>query len=154
MDLSSVKARLRCGFGGSANDLGDFANPLFRPPCNPLTDPERPCMTDLPAAPAPLPATGHTYRVDFGGDYRFDIDFGPNYQMTFTRLAEPNAGAQQTVHYTYRALREGLYMVYWQEQDKTTVVHVEDFVNHIVYSNITRPDGTFYNGISKLEQIK
>lgn len=101
-----------------------------------------------------LPAIGHAYRVDFGAGNAFEITFGQVGDMTFTKLQEPNKGQVQTIHYTYRKLRDGLYMVYWQEQDKTTVVHVEDFAREQVYSNITFPDGTFYNGFSKLEKVR
>jgi hypothetical protein len=34
-------------------------------------------------------------------------------------------------------------MVSWQEADKTTVVHVEDFKNGIVHTNVTGPNGIF-----------
>lgn len=101
-----------------------------------------------------LPAAGHTYRVDFGGGNAFEIAFGHNADMTFTKLQEPNKGQVEKIHYTHKQLRDGLYMVYWQEKDKTTVVHVEDFANGQVYSNITFPDGTFYNGFSTLEKVK
>lgn len=101
-----------------------------------------------------FPAVGRTYRVDFGGGNAFDIEFGHDSDMTFTKLQPPNQGMVETIHYTHRQLRDGLYMVYWQEKDKTTVVHVEDFEKGIVYSNITSPDGNFFNGQSKLERVK
>ena len=107
-----------------------------------------------PTATPPLPAAGHTYRVDFGAGNAFEIAFGHASDMTFTKLQEPAKGTVQTVHYTHKPLRDGLFMVYWQEADKTTVVHVEDFASGRVYSNITFPDGTFFNGESALEQIR
>lgn len=101
-----------------------------------------------------FPAEGHAYHVDFGGGNAFEIAFGHDFDMRFTKLAEPNKGLVETIHYTRRRLREGLYMVYWQEKNKTTVVHVEDFSNEQVYSNITFPDGTFFNGFSSLKKVR
>jgi hypothetical protein len=101
-----------------------------------------------------FPAVGHTYQVDFGAGNAFEIAFGFDSDMTFTKLQEPNKGAVETIRYTHKKLRDNLYMVYWQEQDKTTVVHVEDFENGVLYSNITSPDGQFFNGYSELRKVK
>ncbi|WP_434212937.1 MoaF-related domain-containing protein [[Pseudomonas] boreopolis] len=102
-----------------------------------------------------FPAAGHVYRVDFGGGNAFDIAFDASRpEMTFTRLHAPDAGARETIRFTHRKLRDGLYLVYWQEADRTTVVHVEDFANGLIYTNIARPDGTFFNGQSHLTLVK
>ncbi|THU04149.1 hypothetical protein E9531_05360 [Lampropedia puyangensis] len=101
-----------------------------------------------------FPAEGHTYHVNFGSGNEFEIAFGHQFDMTFTKLAEPNKGQTETIFYKRQFLREGLYMVHWQEKDKTTVVHVEDFANEQIYSNITFPDGTFFNGVSTLKKVK
>ena len=74
--------------------------------------------------------------------------------MTSSKLQVPNQGQVETIHYRHRKLRDGLYMVYWQKQNKTTVVHVEDFANGQVYSNITAPDGKFFSGYSRLAEVK
>jgi len=41
-----------------------------------------------------------------------------------------------------------IFLVTWQEADKTTVVHVEDYVKRTIVTNITNPDLTFeqYHG--------
>ncbi|OAX54328.1 MoaF-related domain-containing protein [Xanthomonas graminis] len=102
----------------------------------------------------PLPAVGHTYRVDFGGGNAFEISFGEDAKMTFTKLQEPNKGTVESIRYTHRKLRDGLYLVYWQEQDGTNVVHVEDFVLGRVHTNISFADRTSYHGVSALERIR
>ena len=106
------------------------------------------------AADDNFPAEGHTSHVDFGGGNASEIAFGHHFDMTFTKPEEPRKGQVETIHYTRKKLRENLYMVYWQEQDKTTVVHVEDFANEQIYSNITWPDGSFFNGFSQLKKVK
>lgn len=101
-----------------------------------------------------FPAVGHEYQVDFGGDNTFVIAFKSDSEMTFTWLNEPNKGKVETVHFTHRKIRDGVYLVYWQEADKTTVVHVEDFVEGIIYTNITSPGGSFFNGSSRMSKVK
>lgn len=101
-----------------------------------------------------FPAVGHEYQLDFGDDLAFVIAFKSDHVMTFTRLKEPQKGAAQTVQFKHEQIRDGVYMVYWQEADKTTVVHVEDFAKGIIYSNITTPNGSFYNRSSKLIELK
>jgi hypothetical protein len=65
--------------------------------------------------------------------------------MTFTILKGENIGYSETVQITAIPIRPCVFMVYWIEADGTTVVHVEDFAKSIVYTNITQPDGTFFN---------
>ncbi|MBB5884625.1 hypothetical protein DYQ93_07560 [Xanthomonas sp. LMG 8992] len=102
----------------------------------------------------PLPAAGNTYRVDFGGGNAFEIAFDNAAAMTFTKLQEPNLGMVETIRYTHRKLRDGLYLVYWQEQDGTSVVHAQDFEEGRVYTHITSPDHRFYSGMSLLEKLR
>ena len=100
-----------------------------------------------------FPAVGHAYEVDFGGGNAFRIDFRSESEMVFTKLAEPNKGSVETVHFTYRRIRDDVFLVHWQEADKTTVVHVEDFGSGEIHTNITGPDGSFFNGVSKLTRV-
>ncbi|WP_053069631.1 hypothetical protein [Xanthomonas sp. NCPPB 1128] len=102
----------------------------------------------------PLPAAKHTYHVDFGGGNAFEIAFDNSAAMTFTKLQEPNQGMVETIRYTHRKLRDGLYLVYWQEQDGTSVVHAQDFAQCHVYTHITSPDRRFYSGMSRLEKLR
>lgn len=107
-----------------------------------------------PASAKSFEAVGRTYEVDFGGGNAFAIAFTSGDTMTFTKRQEPNKGYVETIHFRHRKLRDGLYLVYWQEADKTTVVHVEDFAQGVIHTNITRPDGSFFNGTSRLTRIK
>lgn len=100
-----------------------------------------------------FPAVGHVYEVDFGSGNAFRIAFNSDSEMVFTKLAEPNKGFVETVRFIHKPIRDDVFMVYWQEADKTTVVHVEDFGKGELYSNITGPDGSFFNGFSKLTRV-
>lgn len=93
------------------------------------------------------PAPGHVYEARFG-NLAYRLDFHQNGQdMTFSTIGEgpPVAEAVQTVRYTAIAIRPGVFMVYWSEKDGSTVVHVEDFDNDTLQSNITLPDHRFLN---------
>lgn len=41
-------------------------------------------------------------------------------------------------------------MLTWQEADKTTVTHIDDFSRMVSYSNVTLPDGSFRNMVGRL----
>ncbi len=45
-------------------------------------------------------------------------------------------------------------MVCWQEADKTTVVHVQDFENGIIHTNVTVPNGVFILHSGTLKEVQ
>jgi hypothetical protein len=96
-----------------------------------------------------FPAVGHVYEVNFGV-FVADLYFESETKMTYTL---PD-GTSETVKTTITQIRPGVYMVYWQEADKTTVVHVEDYENGVVYTNITRNDMRFDNLKGTLKKLK
>jgi len=57
------------------------------------------------------------------------------------------------VNISVEPIRDGLYLVTWQESDKTTVVHLEDFKNMTIITNITGPDSSFQSFHGKMTQI-
>jgi hypothetical protein len=88
---------------------------------------------------------GKKYNVAYAGGPSLMLDFKSATFMEGTFLAGPNMGQKLSITFTAKEIGPNLYMLYWQEQDKTTVVHVDDFVRQVSYSNITLPDGTFLN---------
>ncbi len=42
-----------------------------------------------------------------------------------------------------KELRDQMFLVTWQESDKTTVVHLEDYREMTITTHITSPDGSF-----------
>ena len=53
-----------------------------------------------------------------------------------------------SIHITVEPIRDQLFLVTWQEADKTTVVHLEDYKQDTIITNITEPDMKFskYHG--------
>ncbi|MBP1804387.1 MoaF-related domain-containing protein [Rubellimicrobium aerolatum] len=97
-------------------------------------------------------AAGHVYDVDFGGDLRFRLDFTSETEATYTSLLDPQV--QETVSLSVTRLRPGLFLVTWTEKAGNTVVHIEDFENRVIYTNITAKDGTFIRKKGPITQVR
>ncbi|PRY11888.1 hypothetical protein CLV24_10913 [Pontibacter ummariensis] len=86
------------------------------------------------------PIIGHKYEVDFG-NVVYHLHFIDDKQMHYKAVG--NAQEEGTVKVQRTMLRHNLYLVSWQESDKTTVTHVQDFQNMVIYSNITTSENDF-----------
>jgi phenolic acid decarboxylase len=100
-----------------------------------------------------FPAAGHVFEVNFGGDYVFNLDFKSDTQMTYTGQVGAFVGVVDTVAITAVKIRPGVYMIYWTESDQTEIVHVEDYDNGVVYTNITPPGKQAVHFKGTLKQI-
>lgn len=89
-----------------------------------------------------FPGLGHVVQVDFGN--KWDLHFTSMTQMTYTPAGHPISDGEQ-VKIAVTPIRPGVFMVTWQEGDGTTVVHVEDYENGTLYTNIGTADHKFYN---------
>ena len=96
---------------------------------------------------------GNKFKVNFG-EYSFQLHFENETQMTWKALTDKGFGDQETVNITKVEIRPNVYMIYWKEKSGTTVTHVEDFENGIVYTNITAPDHSFLNLKGTLTKIE
>lgn len=88
---------------------------------------------------------GRKFKANFGGEFVFQLDFHSDTQMTYAQILETGFGEPETVKITMVEIRPNVYMVYWKEKSNTTVVHVEDFENGRVHTNITVDSNTFLN---------
>jgi hypothetical protein len=73
--------------------------------------------------------------------------------MTYAQILDNGFGTPETVRTTMVEIRPNVYMVYWKEKSNTTVVHVEDFENGVVHTNITVDKDTFLNLSGTLTEI-
>src|SRR5712692_2124890 len=99
-----------------------------------------------------FPATGHRYLVDFKA-FRVELYFQSESSLTYTSVKPDGShGGSETVSITVEPIRDQLFLVTWREADKTTVVHLEDYKQDTIITNITDPDGTFskFHGQMKL----
>lgn len=98
-----------------------------------------------------FPAVGHVYQVDFGQGHVFNLNF---HSMTAMSFSVPGEAGQANEAITVTPIRPQVFMVTWQESDKTTVTHVEDYQNGVVFTNITPPDGSFIHWKGTLKLVK
>src|SRR6266699_2150719 len=87
-----------------------------------------------------FPAVGHVYEAHFGS-WVFHLHFASETVMTLTNAQGLFKGTSETVQIAVTLIRPGVFLISWQEADKTTVVHVQDFENGIVHTNVTEPNG-------------
>ncbi|MDC7789869.1 hypothetical protein PQJ75_14105 [Rhodoplanes sp. TEM] len=93
--------------------------------------------------PETFPATGHRYLVDFQA-FRVELHFESDSRLTYTGIrADGSHGASETVTIAVEPVRDRLFLVTWQEADRTTVVHLEDFKTNTIVTHITGPDSSF-----------
>jgi hypothetical protein len=91
--------------------------------------------------PDAFPAVGHRYLVDFQ-QFRVELFFESSTSLTYTGIKpDGSRGGSETVSITVEPIRDQLFLVTWQEADKTTVVHLEDYKNNTIITNITDPTG-------------
>jgi hypothetical protein len=93
-----------------------------------------------------FPAVGHKYVVTFSSDdgagqFRVQLDFHSLTSLTYTAVRpDGSLGANsETVDITIEPIRDSLFLVTWKEQFGTTVVHLEDYKNNTIITNITSP---------------
>jgi hypothetical protein len=100
-----------------------------------------------------FPAAGHVYEANFGS-WVHHLHFESETVMTLTTADGPFQGASEIVQIAVTPIRPGVFLTSWQEKDKTTVVHVEDFANSIVHTNITERSGAFIRRSGTLKQLR
>jgi predicted homoserine dehydrogenase-like protein len=61
---------------------------------------------------------------------------------------------QEVVNYQAFQLRPGVFVISWQEKDKSTVVHIEDFENKKIYSFGTPADHSFIRTIGNIRFVQ
>jgi MoaF-like len=93
-----------------------------------------------------FPAVGHKYIVTFrsddgAGQFRVQLDFHSLTSLTYTGVRPDGSlsANSETVDITVEAIRDSLFLVTWKEQFGTTVVHLEDYKNNTIITNITSP---------------
>jgi len=104
------------------------------------------------------PALDRTLVIDFGNDGPFgpfaaDLAFsGADGTITFVVTRGTLEGKTETLPFAATEVRDGIWLVTWQEEDLLTVVQVQDFVANTVTSAVTTADQHFLqlNGTIRL----
>jgi hypothetical protein len=93
-----------------------------------------------------FPAVGHKYLVDFATadgtrHLKIQLDFHSLTSLTYTSVRPDGtlSANSETVDITVEPIRDMLFLVTWKEEHGTTVVHLEDYRNNRIITNITSP---------------
>jgi hypothetical protein len=88
------------------------------------------------------PPVGQTWIFDIG-PARIAHSYDSVNSMRYHVVSGEHATAEGRVDITTLAVGEDKFLVTWQEEDKTTVVHYEDFAAGRFESFVTMPDLAF-----------
>ena len=76
--------------------------------------------------------------------FRVELHFESETSLTYTGVRPDGShGGSATVAIKVEPIRDGLFLVTWQESEKTTVVHLEDYKYNTIITHITSPDSDF-----------
>ncbi len=90
-----------------------------------------------------FPGTGHRYFVDFVA-FQVELDFASDTSLTYYNLdKDGNKVGSEPVTIKVEPIADGIFLVTWQESDKGTVVHIEDYNRNTIVSNYTASNLTF-----------
>ncbi|ODV43560.1 adenylate cyclase [Cupriavidus sp. UYMMa02A] len=96
-------------------------------------------------APNPLPPfAGKTFEVRYAGLTAINAYADDGIHMRYEITEGAFAGATGEVAYTWRHLADEIYAISWQEADRATVVHIDDFAAGTSHSFYTAPSSDFY----------
>ena len=100
------------------------------------------------------PMIGKKYYVKFP-TMSFYLSFISETELQFIVECSPDLppGSSHTVNITIQPLRDGLYLVSWQETSGNTVVHVEDFKEHRVHAFLSMKDARFIRQDAPLVEV-
>lgn len=100
-----------------------------------------------------FPGLGHRYFVDFQA-FQVELDFTSQTSLTYYNLdKEGKRGGSETVTIKIEPITHDIFLVTWQESDKTTVVHIEDYGRLTIVTNITGPDLSFSQFHGTVKQL-
>ena len=90
-----------------------------------------------------FPGVGHRYFVDFKA-FQVELDFASETSLTYYNLdKDGNKVGSETVIIKVEPITDGIFLATWQESDKSTVVHIEDYIRHTIFTNIAESNLTF-----------
>jgi hypothetical protein len=102
---------------------------------------------------APFPAIGHRYLVNFVA-FRVELYFESATSLTYSGVRpDGSLGGSETVVIRTEPITDTIFLVSWQESDRTTVVHIEDFGAKTIVTNITNPNLSFVQYHGTFEQL-
>lgn len=94
---------------------------------------------------------GHQFIADCG-EHVYKLNFISDNQLAIEVIK--GKGIDLVVDFAHVVVRPNVYLLTWQEEDKTTVSQLADFEQEQVYAYITRPGQTFHKLKGSLKPVK
>ena len=91
-----------------------------------------------------FPMAGRRFEVDYGGLVAENAYAEDGIHMRYEITEGDFAGAVGEVAYTWQHVAGEIYAISWQEADRATVVHLDDFAGGTSRSFFTAPSLDFY----------
>ncbi|MBS1095813.1 MoaF-related domain-containing protein [Gluconobacter wancherniae] len=92
-----------------------------------------------------FPYAGRSFVVNYGENLVFRNTYADDgTTVTAEFLTGPQTGTKMTVPFKWTALEGGFYLLSWQEEDQSTVVHCDNFEARASRSFYTMMNGNFY----------
>lgn len=85
------------------------------------------------------PFAGQTFEVRYAGLTAINAYADDGVHMRYEITEGAFAGATGEVAYTWHPVADGVYAITWQEADRSTVVHIDDFAAGTSRSFFTTP---------------
>ena len=93
-----------------------------------------------------FPYAGQSFVVAYGPGLTFLNRYSDDGQcVTVEFLDGDQMGKTATIPFSWSRIGDDLYLLAWQEADRSTVVHCDDFANGVSRSFYTVMDGSFYH---------
>lgn len=98
-------------------------------------------MTDITL----FPYAGRSFVVNYGAELVFRNTYSADGKfVTAEFMTGSMVGAKMTMPFQWQALQGDNYLLSWQEDDKSTVVHCDNFEAKTTQSFYTMMNGSFY----------
>lgn len=90
------------------------------------------------------PFAGKTFEVRYSGLTAINAYAGDGIHMSYEITEGEFSGATGEVTYTWQHVAQDIYAISWQEANRATVVHIDDFAAGTSRSFFTAPSLDFY----------
>lgn len=92
-----------------------------------------------------FPQAGKTYKIRFSNGLEVINSYAPNKNSIFVEfLSGDLTGFKMDVAFDWTSLPGGNFLLSWQEENKSTVVHCDNFEQKICRAFYTTMKGDFY----------
>jgi hypothetical protein len=100
-----------------------------------------------------FPAIGRQVVARFP-DFQVELCFHSSSSLTWTKLhRDGGRGPSETEEIAIQPIADLVFVLSWQEANRTTVVSVQDYGKGLVHTHITRTDGTFIRASGRLVPV-